>query len=1050
MTKGLRKDLRRSIGKSFSRFLSILLISALGVAFFAGVRTAAPAMEASADATYDDQNLMDIRVLGTLGMTTEDVAAFLGLAGVEDAEGLYTADYLCETDIATVVVKVSSMTNRINQVRVTEGRFPERYDECIVDRAFLDASGYALGDTVRLRTGTEESVSDKLAADEFTIVGIGETAYYMDADRGTASIGDGTGDGMMIVPKEAFTTDIFSEVLVTMTGADELNCFSADYEALLETVTQNIESLEQGRCEVRLEQFKADADDQLNDARYEYQKQKDKAMRDLSDAYQTLTASEAELTSAQAEIEQTRTQLQSLRTLFNLGDQTIDASRAEVADARKSLNELEVQKQALEQEIADSEVQISEMEKQLQEQAPTLSAEEYYQRSLEIIEARATVEYYKSQMPSLERSIESARRQVETAEALIENFPQASANAREQIAAGEAELAEAEKRVQDGEIELERAKEDYAVAEEDAEAELAAAEERLQNAEDDINNVELPQWYVLDRSSVPSCAAFQNDAQNIRAVGTVFPIIFFLVAALVSLTTMTRMVEEERTQIGTLKALGYGRRSILSKYIVYALISTLIGAILGAAAGEALLPGLILRTYRIVYPGLTETVLPVHLPNAGVAAGFSVLATVGGAVLAGARVLPLVPASLMRPEAPQSGQHIALEELKFIWLRLNFSQKAALRNLFRYKKRLFMTVFGVAGCMALLLVGFGISDSVERVPDKQYGDVFAYQGTVGTDTSLSRAERRQLLAKVASVKGVADYLQASSDVVYAETDKGETTTYLVVPQDTAKFSEYVRLQTRLTNEPCALSDDGVLITEKFAKLLGLEVGDMVTLKADKTAVPDGQVRVAGIVENYLNHYIYMTPNIYEALYGETATLNAALIKTEAGADSDEVAAEILEVGGVTSVTMNTTARRQVQTTLDNLTVIIAVLIVAAGLLAFIVLYNLNNINITERRRELATLKVLGFFPRELAAYVYRENVILTLLGTVLGLGLGYLLHWFVMRTIATDMVMYSVVISPLSVLWSVLITLGFSAVVNGLMYFRLKKIDMIESLKSVE
>ena len=286
--------------------------------------------------------------------------------------------------------------------------------------------------------------------------------------------------------------------------------------------------------------------------------------------------------------------------------------------------------------------------------------------------------------------------------------------------------------------------------------------------------------------------------------------------------------------------------------------------------------------------------------------------------------------------------------------------------------------------------------------------------------------------------------------MYAETDKGETTTYLVVPQDTAKFSEYVRLQTRLTNEPCALSDDGVLITEKFAKLLGLEVGDMVTLKADKTAVPDGQVRVAGIVENYLNHYIYMTPNIYEALYGETATLNAALIKTEVGADSDEVAAEILEVGGVTSVTMNTTARRQVQTTLDNLTVIIAVLIVAAGLLAFIVLYNLNNINITERRRELATLKVLGFFPRELAAYVYRENVILTLLGTVLGLGLGYLLHWFVMRTIATDMVMYSVVISPLSVLWSVLITLGFSAVVNGLMYFRLKKIDMIESLKSVE
>ena len=274
MTKGLRKDFRRSIRKSFSRFLSILLISALGVAFFAGVRTAAPAMEASADATYDSQNLMDIRVLGTLGMTTEDVAAFLGLEGVEDAEGIYTADYLCETEGASVVVKVSSMTNRINLVRVTEGRYPESYDECIVDQAFLDASGYALGDTVRLRTGTEDSVSDMLATDEYRIVGVGESAYYMDSDRGTASIGDGTGDGMMVIPKEAFTEEIFSEVLVRIIGADTLNCFSDEYADLLANVTANIEAIEQGRCEVRLQQFREDADDQLNDARYEYQQQR--------------------------------------------------------------------------------------------------------------------------------------------------------------------------------------------------------------------------------------------------------------------------------------------------------------------------------------------------------------------------------------------------------------------------------------------------------------------------------------------------------------------------------------------------------------------------------------------------------------------------------------------------------------------------------------------------------------------------------------------------------------------------------------------------------
>lgn len=1050
MTKGLRKDFRRSIQKSFSRFLSILLISALGVAFFAGVRTAAPAMEASADATYDSQNFMDIRVLGTLGVTTEDVAALLGLEGVEDAEGVYTADYLCETDIASVVVKVSSMTNRINLVHVTEGRFPESYDECIVDRAFLDASGYTLGDTVRLRTGTEDSVSDMLATDEYRIVGIGESAYYMDADRGTASIGDGTGDGMMIIPKEAFTQDIYSEIYVRMTGADALNCFSDDYADLLASVTANIESIEQGRCEVRLQQFRDDADEQLNDARYEYQQQKDKAMRDLSDAYQALVSSESELNNAQLEIEQTRQQLDDLRALFDAGDQTIDASREQIAEARATLSDLKDQKAEIERQIAEDEATIAKMEEQLRADAPYISSDEYYRRSLEIIQATATVEYYKNQLPSVERSIASVEQQVETAEAFVENYPEAAANAREQIAERETQLAEAEKRVQDGEIELERAKEDYAVAQEDAEAELAAAEERLQNTEDEINNVELPQWYVLDRSSVPSYASFQNDAQSIRAVGTVFPIIFFLVAALVSLTTMTRMVEEERTQIGTLKALGYGKRAILSKYIFYALLSTLLGAIFGAALGEALLPSVILRTYCLVYTGLTETVIPIHVLNAVIAAALSVLATVGGAAAAGVKVLAESPAALMRPEAPQSGKHVFLERISFIWMRLNFAQKAACRNLFRYKKRLFMTLFGVAGCMALLLVGFGISDSVERVPDKQYGDVFSYQGTVGTDTSLSRAERRQLLAKVSSVEGVADYLQVRDVVTYAQTDAGETTAYLIVPQDTAKFSEYVRLQTRITNKPFSLTDDGVLVTEKFAKLLDVQVGDMITLKDDKTAVPVGQVRVAGIVENYLNHYIYMTPNVYQALYGETASLNAALIKTDPGTDSDAVAAEILEIGGVTSVTMNTTAERQVESMLDNLTVIIAVLIVAAGLLAFIVLYNLNNINITERRRELATLKVLGFYNRELAAYVYRENVVLTLAGTVLGLGLGFLLHWFVMRTIATDIVMYGVEIDPLSCLWSVLITLGFAAIVNWLMYFRLKKIDMVESTKSVE
>ncbi len=1051
MTKGLRKDFRREVKHSFSRFLSILLISALGVAFFAGIRSASPAMLASADATFDSDNLADIRVIGTLGLTDNDVATLLSLEGVQAAEGIYTGDFLCETENNTVVAKVTSMTNQVSLVKVKEGRYPEKYNECIADREFLAASGFQIGDTVRLKTGTEAKVSDTLADDEFTIVGVGETSYYLNSERGTAAIGDGTADGLLVIPKEAFTAEVYSEIYVTMMGAAQMNCFSKDYDKVLSAVKTNIETVENARCEARLAEFRADADKKLNEAKYEFQKKKDDAINDLGDAYQTLLTKEAELESGKLQIEQQRQQIEELRALFDSGDQSVENGKAQIAEARATINDLERQKKAIEDQIATDEAKIAQMQKELQADAPYISNEEYYQRSMEIIRATATVEYYKNQLPAIEKSIADVNERVTTAEQFIEDYPAAAAAARVKIAEGEAKLEEAEKEIQDGEIALERAKEDYELAAEDTEAEINAAQEKLDKSEDEINNVKLPKWYILDRTSIPSYATYKNDAQSIAAVGTVFPIIFFLVAALVSLTTMTRMVEEERTQIGTLKALGYKKSAITAKFVWYALLSTLLGSIVGVALGESLLPIVIIRTYRTVYMHLTQTVVQPHILNAVAATALALLATVGGAVAASARVLSESPAALMRPEAPKIGKRTFVEDIDFIWMRLNFAQKAACRNLFRYKKRLFMTILGVAGCMALLLAGFGIRDSVEMLPEKQFDRIFSYQGTVGADTSLSRAERRQLLSKVASVEGVTEYLQTKSIVTYAETEKGDTSAYLIVPQDTVKLGEYVHLrEARFPHDDVMLSDDGILITEKFAKTLGVSAGDMITMKEDETAEPVGDVRVAGVVENYLSSYIYMTPNIYKALYGETASLNAALIKVDPSADTNAVAEDLLDINGVTSVSMNATTQAQVNSMLGNLNVIIVLMILAAGLLAFIVLYNLNNINITERRRELATLKVLGFYPGELAAYVYRENVILTLFGTVLGIGLGFVLHWFVMQTVETETVMFGAEMRFTSYLFSVLLTVLFAVLVNALMYFRLKKIDMIESLKSVE
>ena len=1051
MTKGLRKDFRREVKHSFSRFLSILLISALGVAFFAGIRSASPAMLASADATFDSDNLADIRVIGTLGLTDNDVAALLSLEGVQAAEGIYTGDFLCETENNTVVAKVTSMTNQVSLVKVKEGRYPEKYNECIADREFLAASGFQIGDTVRLKTGTEAKISDTLADDEFTIVGVGETSYYLNSERGTAAIGDGTADGLLVIPKEAFTAEVYSEIHVTMTGTAQMNCFSKEYDKVLAAVKANIETVESARCEARLAEFRADADKKLNQAKYEFQEKKDKALSDLGDAYQTLLTKEAELENGQLQIEQQRQQIEELRALFDSGDQSVENGKEQIAEARATIDDLERQKKAIEDQIAADEAKIAQMQKDLQADAPYISEEEYYQRSMEIIRATATVEYYKNQLPAIEKSIADVNERVTTAEQFIADYPAAAAAARVKIAEGEAKLEEAEKEIQDGEIALERAKEDYALAAEDTEAEINAAQEKLDKSEDEINNVKLPKWHVLDRTSIQSYATYKNDAQSIAAIGTVFPIIFFLVAALVSLTTMTRMVEEERTQIGTLKALGYKKSAITAKFVWYALLSTLLGSIVGVVLGESLLPIVSIRTYRTVYMHLTQTVVQPHILNAVAATVLALLATVGGAVAASARVLSENPAALMRPEAPKIGKRTFIEDIDFIWMRLNFAQKAACRNLFRYKKRLFMTILGVAGCMALLLAGFGIRDSVEMLPEKQFNRVFSYQGTVGADTSLSRAERRQLLSKVASVEGVTEYLQTKSIVTYAETEKGDTSAYLIVPQDTVKLGEDVHLrEARFPHDDVTLTDDGVLITEKFAKALGVSAGDMITIKEDETAEPVGDVRVAGVVENYLSSYIDMTPNIYKALYGETASLNAALIQVDPSADTNAVAEDLLDINGVTSVSMNATTQAQVNSMLGNLNVIIAVMILAAGLLAFIVLYNLNNINITERRRELATLKVLGFYPGELAAYVYRENVILTLFGTVLGMGLGFVLHWFVMQTVETETVMFGAEMRFTSYLFAILLTIVFAVLVNALMYFRMKKIDMIESLKSVE
>lgn len=1052
MTKPMKKDFRREVKSSFTRFLSILLIVSLGTAFFAGIKSAAPAMRDSADAVYDIENFMDICVQGTLGVTESDIKEILKISGVGGAEGAYDGTFLCSANEKEIVTNVMSMTDSINLVKVTEGRFPEKYYECIADQKFLDEAGLIVGDIIKLTTGNETEVSETLATDTFTIVGVGTTSYYLNNERGSASIGDGSVDGFLILPEEAFSLKAYTKIFITVDGAQELNCFSNKYENTVENVQSNIKTIADNRCKVRYDEFKTESTDLIATAEGKFEAKKQEVMDQFEASYQQLSDAQTALDTAQAEIDARKQEIADAQELLDMQEANLEDGKQQIADAKVTLADLKNQYETTSAQLAQANKVIEKMEEQLRVNAGSMTNDEYAEQAFTVFGYKATAQIYQAQLDTLGTSIQAAEERISNAESVINGSPETIAAARETLAAGDAEVVEAQKVVTQKQNELNTAKEEYELSKQEVVEELNDAQAKLDKYKEKIQKTEEPVWYVYGREAVDSYSSYKNDADGISAIGLMFPIIFFLVAALVSLTTMTRMVEEQRTQIGTLKALGYSKLDITKKYFLYALYATLFGGVLGVVVGEAIIPKLVVETYKVVYVNLTKTVVSVNLIYAAIAVVIAVVCTTLAALFASWKYLKETPASLMRPETPKIGKKILLERIDGFWLRLNFSQKAALRNLFRYKKRLFMTLFGVAGCMALLLVGFGIRDSVSSMTGKQFQKIWNYDGTITVNESLTRTERRHLLSQVQRTAGVDDYLQTYRTLTYvdnADDEEKENNAYIVVPQNVDFLAEYITLESRTGRNSYTLSDNAVIITEKLANMLNVSVGDKICFRAEKDGDQTVEVPITGIVENYLFHYVYMSPATYRSLFGESPSLNTLLLRSSAD-NNDELAKSILKIDGITSVTMNSTTQASLDDTMSNLMLIVVLMIVSAGLLAFVVLYNLNNINITERTRELATLKVLGFYDDELEKYVYRENIILTIMGGIIGIVLGVVLHLFVMKSVETDTMMFGRFISWQSYALSILLTTIFSLFVNFLMSFRLKKIDMVESLKSVE
>ena len=1039
--RALRKDFYMEIRRSMGRFLSIFFIVAIGCAFFSGIRASEPDMRYSGDAYFDRKNMMDIEVISTLGLTEDDLDAIRNVDGVSAAEGGYSSDMLFTEGDNKVVVHVMSLLPSMNQVQLEEGELPEADDECALDVDYLKESSLEIGDKITLISGTDDDISDTLKNDTYTITGAVSSPEYISFQRGSTTIGNGTVTTFIAVPEESFALDVYTEIYVQSDGAKDLTAFTDAYDSRVDETEDRLEAIREDREKARYDEIMDEAQTELDDARAE-----------LADAEKELEDGRAE---AEKELADARRELED-------GQAEVDSGRQELADARAQL-------ESSRQQLTDSQAQIDQGQKELNDNIDAMNAQidelnAAKQQYNDLAASGADDPVTMATLSAMYEEIQSGEAALAQAKAQIESAKSELASGQQQINDGWQQIADGEQEIADGEAELENAQqeiddgwEEYYEGEKEAQEEIADGEqkiadakEELADAEAELADLEEPEWFIYDRSNLPDYTGYGENADRMRAIGQVFPAIFFLVAALISLTTMTRMVEEQRTQIGTFKALGYERHSIAGKYLGYALLATVSGSVLGILFGEKVFPYIIITAYGIMYQHMHEIMLPYNIQYGLGAAAAALASTLLATLLACYKELREQAAELMRPPAPKQGQRVLLERVRFIWKRLNFSWKASVRNLVRYKKRLFMTVFGIGGCMALMLVGFGLKDSIFAIVDIQYDEIQLYDGNIILEDDITDEEKDTLIAELEKdelMTGAAEGLLTQVSVGSGEEWHD---VYLDVPRDVDRFPEFVTLQDRMTDAVYTLDDSGAILTEKMATELDVEPGDAITIRDDDLG--DLEVKVQAVCENYMGHYLYMTPGYYEEVYGSAPDYNCIFYKTadRITEEAERIGEEALAVPGALSVSYTTDLKEQVDNMLGALDSVIAVLIISAGMLAFVVLYNLNNISITERQRELATLKVLGFYNNEVTMYVYRENILLTFLGALFGIVLGKILHRFIIVTVEIESVMFGRNIDLSSFVYAFLLTLLFSLLVNGAMYFKLKKIDMVESLKSVE
>lgn len=1098
MNRSIIKLTKREIRSSLGRYLAIFAIIALGAGLFVGLRLSRPDFLETYNNYTNKTNFYDFRLVSTLGLTDDDLAEVKKLDGVKLAEGAVGADFLFNTaDEDNLIMMAQSIPENVNQIKLKAGRMPEKANECLADPDMYSKDD--IGSTIKLSKDNSEQTFDTFAYDEYTIVGLAYSVLYINMERGSSTLGNGSVKGYIYIPMDGFSTDYYTDIYVCVDS--EGYVYSDEYEQSTRKYVDGLEKFMSERAVIRRDAIIDDAMSQLDDAKKQYedgktqydaakaeydagyaeyvQKKSDteaqleQARKEIENAERMmgdssvidqkqaeLDAAKAELDKGQAEYERGLKQFNAKAKLaYGAVDEQIAYYENRIIDKQNDIAAQNAEIESLNAQLAEAQANGDSLKARLIEWKIKTANDRISRDNADIERYNERLEVHRQKRAEVDAELEPYRKQLEDAKAQLDSgYAQIAAGqaeldaAREMISSGGAQLETAKKQYEQGKAEAERG---FAEAEKElasgkaqldtAKAELDKGAAELDSAEKQIKNINHADTYVLDRDTNAGYVCFESDTNVVQSVASVFPVFFFLVAALVCLTTMTRMIADQRTQIGIMKALGYSSGAIMGKYMFYSGSATVLGSIFGIAAGSFAFPAIVWFGYGLIYnlSGLTFTMnWPLALGITAANLAVTLLVT----WYCCAKELKCAPADLIRPKAPEAGKRILLERIPTVWNDMSFMQKVSARNIMRYKKRIFMMLLGIGGCTALVLTALGLNDTIQNVVMRQYDDIILYDYEITMAYDMNEEEQEIFFSDAGDdIKDAVFLYRGLAEVSDGDAIKNATLTVT----DGKKLCKYIDLS--YDGEPIDYPGRGeAAINYNLARQLGgIEVGDEIKLTTSEKK--ELTVTVSALFDNYVDSFVFISPETCEEQLGEVPEYKSALANAPDGADINRCAEALThDVDGVRGVTLSTDIKERMSSMLDGLLVVVAAIILCAGLLAFIVLYNLTNINISERIREIATLKVLGFYPNEAAHYVFRENLILTGAGAVFGLGLGVALHAFVMNAIKVDMMYFKPHISFLSFAVSIVITFVFAVIVNAIMRRRIDNIDMAGALKSIE